>query len=51
MLRCESGVGKEMGKTETEMEDRKEHCRGDDFEPVVNKNYDSVETKGAKLLL
>lgn len=53
-LHCENGVvGKEMGKAETEVEDRKEHRRGDDFEPAGNKNYDlstSVETKGAKLL-
>lgn len=45
-------VGKEMGKTEAEVDDRKEHRRGDDFEPVGNKSYDlsvSVETKGTKL--
>lgn len=40
-----------MDKTETEIEERKEYRREDDFELVVSKNYDSstlVETKRAK---
>jgi len=38
-------VRKKMGKTKTEVENRKEHRRENDFEIMVNKNYNTSTLK------